>query len=112
MSLTRLSSVFAGGGRGKWSPSAGSGSIRSLIFKFKFKLYKNNEQHLKKGHTIHIRAVIVRAHTHIIYIRQRPTLSEIVDDDWRRERFTDLDIILSTKIVQSKLNMDNGDEDA
>jgi hypothetical protein len=42
----------------------------------------------------------------------RPTLSEIIDDDWRREKFTDLDIILSTKIVQSKLNMDNGDEDA
>lgn len=39
-------------------------------------------------------------------------MSEIIDDDWRREKFTDLDIILSSKIVQSKLNMDNGDEDA
>ena len=33
------------------------------------------------------------------WFRSRPTLSEIIDDDWRRERFTDLDIILSTKIV-------------
>jgi hypothetical protein len=28
----------------------------------------------------------------------------LIDDDWRREKFADLDIILSTKIVQSKLN--------
>ena len=35
----------------------------------------------------------------------------IIDDDWRREKFTDLDIILSTKIVQSKLNLDTGDEE-
>jgi hypothetical protein len=44
--------------------------------------------------------------------RYRPTLADVIDDDWRRERFTDLDIILSTKIVQSKLNIDNGDEEA
>jgi len=31
-------------------------------------------------------------------------LADLIDDDWRRERFADLDIILSTKIVQSKLN--------
>ena len=31
-------------------------------------------------------------------------MADLVDDDWRRERFADLDIILSTKIVQSKLN--------
>jgi len=36
--------------------------------------------------------------------RYRPTLADLIDDDWRRERFADLDIILSTKIVQSKLN--------
>jgi len=29
----------------------------------------------------------------------RPTLADLIDDDWRRERFADLDIILSTKIV-------------
>eukprot|EP00347_Sterkiella_histriomuscorum_P003427 403364333 len=43
---------------------------------------------------------------------QRPILSQIIDDDWRREKFTDLDIILSTKTVQAKLNMDSGDEEA
>ena len=48
----------------------------------------------------------------IISVRYRPTLADVIDDDWRRERFTDLDIILSTKIVQSKLNVDNGDEEA
>jgi hypothetical protein len=48
----------------------------------------------------------------IISLRYRPTLADVIDDDWRRERFTDLDIILSTKIVQSKLNVDNGDEEA
>jgi hypothetical protein len=36
----------------------------------------------------------------------------LIDEDWRRERLTDLDIILSTKIVQSKLNIDTGDEEA
>ena len=40
----------------------------------------------------------------LINFRYRPTLADLIDDDWRREKFADLDIILSTKIVQSKLN--------
>ena len=36
----------------------------------------------------------------------RPTFSQIIDDEWRKERFTDLDIILTSKIVQTKLNLD------
>ena len=40
-----------------------------------------------------------------------PVMSQIIDDDWRREKFTDLDIILSSKTVQIKLNMDQGDEE-
>ena len=36
----------------------------------------------------------------------------LIDDEWRKEKFTDLDIILSTKTVQAKLNLDNGDEEA
>ena len=38
-------------------------------------------------------------------------MSQIIDDEWRREKFTDLDIILSSKTVQIKLNMDQGDEE-
>ena len=46
------------------------------------------------------------------YYRTRPTLTQIIDDDWRREKFTDLDIILSTKIVQSKLgNLDSANDE-
>ena len=41
----------------------------------------------------------------------RPTLSQIIDDEWRKERFTDLDIILTSKIVQTKLNLDQGDDE-
>lgn len=29
----------------------------------------------------------------------RPILSQIIDDEWRKEKFTDLDIILTSKIV-------------
>ena len=36
----------------------------------------------------------------------------LIDDDWRKEKFTDLDIILATKSVQAKLNLDTGDEEA
>ena len=39
-------------------------------------------------------------------------MSMLIDDEWRKEKFTDLDIILSTKTVQAKLNLDNGDEEA
>ena len=38
-------------------------------------------------------------------------MSQIIDDDWRKEKFTDLDIILSSKTVQAKLNIDSGDEE-
>lgn len=37
---------------------------------------------------------------------RKPILYDIIDDDWRKEKFTDLDIILSSKTVQAKLNMD------
>ena len=40
-----------------------------------------------------------------------PVMSQIIDDDWRREKFSDLDIILSSKTVQIKLNMDQGEEE-
>jgi len=39
-------------------------------------------------------------------------MTMLIDDDWRKETFNDLDIILSTKIVQAKLNLDTGDEEA
>lgn len=39
-------------------------------------------------------------------------MSLLIDDEWRREKFNDLDIILTTKTVQAKLNVDNGDEEA
>ena len=29
----------------------------------------------------------------------RPVLTQIIDDEWRKEKFTDLDIILTSKIV-------------
>ena len=38
-------------------------------------------------------------------------MTQIIDDDWRKERFTDLDIILASKTVQAKLNIDSGDEE-
>lgn len=38
-------------------------------------------------------------------------MTQLIDDDWRREKFTDLDIILSSKTVQAKLNIDSGDEE-
>ena len=38
-------------------------------------------------------------------------MSQIIDDDWRKEKFTDLDIILSSKTVQAKLNIDSADEE-
>ena len=38
-------------------------------------------------------------------------MTQIIDDEWRREKFTDLDIILLSKTVQTKLNMDQGDEE-
>ena len=38
-------------------------------------------------------------------------MSQIIDDDWRREKFSDLDIILSSKTVQTKLNLDQGEEE-
>ena len=41
----------------------------------------------------------------------RPALTQVIDDEWRKERFTDLDIILTSKIVQTKLNLDQGDEE-
>ena len=41
-----------------------------------------------------------------------PVMSQIIDDEWRREKFTDLDIIVSSKTVQIKLNMDQGDEES
>ena len=40
-----------------------------------------------------------------------PVMSQIIDDEWRREKFSDLDIILSSKTVQTKLNIDQGDEE-
>ena len=30
---------------------------------------------------------------------RNPVMSQIIDDDWRREKFTDLDIIVSSKTV-------------
>lgn len=42
---------------------------------------------------------------------RRPVLTQIIDDEWRKEKFTDLDIILTSKIVQTKLNLDQGDEE-
>jgi hypothetical protein len=41
----------------------------------------------------------------------RPVLTQVIDDEWRKEKFTDLDIILTSKIVQTKLNLDQGDEE-
>jgi hypothetical protein len=38
-------------------------------------------------------------------------MTQLIDDDWRKEKFTDLDIILSSKTVQAKLNIDSGDEE-
>ena len=38
-------------------------------------------------------------------------MTQVIDDEWRREKFTDLDIIVSNKTVQTKLNMDQGDEE-
>ena len=29
----------------------------------------------------------------------RPILTQIIDDEWRKEKFTDLDIILTSKVV-------------
>jgi len=36
----------------------------------------------------------------------RPVLTQVIDDEWRREKFTDLDIILASKTVNTKLNID------
>jgi hypothetical protein len=38
-------------------------------------------------------------------------MTQLIDDDWKKEKFTDLDIILSSKTVQAKLNIDSGDEE-
>ena len=40
-----------------------------------------------------------------------PVMSQIIDDEWRKEKFTDLDIILSSKTVQIKLNLDQNEEE-
>lgn len=29
----------------------------------------------------------------------RPILTSVIDDEWRKEKFTDLDIILTSKVV-------------
>ncbi len=39
------------------------------------------------------------------------SLSAVIDDEWRAEKFTDLDIILASNTIQRKLSIDNGDEE-
>ena len=35
---------------------------------------------------------------------QNPIYTQIIDDNWRKEKFQSLDIILPTKTIQDKLN--------
>ena len=50
------------------------------------------------------------AYTFVNSLRN-PVMSQIIDDEWRKEKFTDLDIILSSKTVQTKLNLDQNEEE-
>jgi len=35
----------------------------------------------------------------------------VIDDEWRGEKFTDLDIILASNTIQKKLSIDQGDDE-
>jgi hypothetical protein len=43
-------------------------------------------------------------------ISQKPIFTQIIDEDWRREKFSDLDIVLPANTFNTKINIDNFDD--
>ena len=50
-------------------------------------------------------------HYTFVNVLQNPVHSQVIDDQWRKERFQNLDIILPNRITQFHLNNDQNETD-